>query len=98
MGYQIRYDAGKAVKTGLKERKRSAVGMVAAALVAVCLLVRLFWPAGMDKLRRMVFPADLEVTGRPAEQMVSQIHEGVPVGDAVQAFCREILNEAGYPD
>ena len=98
MGYQIRYDAGKAVKTGLKERKRSAVGMVAAGLVALCLFVRLFWPAGMDKLRRMVFPGDPEVTGRAAEQMVSQIHEGVPVGDAVQAFCREILNEAGYPD
>ena len=98
MGYQIRYDAGKAVKTGLKERKRSAVGMVAAGLVVTCLLVRLFWPAGMEKLRRMVLPGDPEVTGRAAEQMVSQIHEGVPVGDAVQVFCREILNEAGYPD
>ena len=98
MGYQIRYDAGKAVKTGLKERKPAAVGMVAAGLVAVCLLVRLFWPAGMDKLRQMVIPGDPEVTGRAAEQMVSQLHEGVPVGDAVQAFCREIMDEAGYPD
>ena len=98
MGYQIRYDAGKAVKTGLKERKRSAVGMVAAALVAVCLLVRLFWPAGADKLRQAVMPGDPEITGRAASEMVSQIHEGVPVGDAVQAFCRQILDEAGYSD
>lgn len=97
MGYQIRYDAGKAVKTGLKERKTSAIGVLAAGLV-VCLVMRLIWPAGVDKLRQMVFPGDPEVTGRAAEQMVSQIHEGVPVGDAVQAFCREILDEAGYPD
>lgn len=98
MGYQIRYDAGKAVKTGLKERKASAIGVLAAGLAVVCLLMRLIWPAGVDKLRQMVFPGDPEVTGRAAEQMVSQIHEGVPVGDAVQAFCREILDEAGYPD
>lgn len=98
MGYQIRYDAGKAVKIALKERKASAIGVLAAGLVVACLLMRLIWPAGVDKLRQMVFPGDPEVTGRAAEQMVSQIHEGVPVGDAVQAFCREILDEAGYPD
>ena len=98
MGYQIRYDAGKAVKTGLKERKSSPMGMAMAGLVLVCLLMRLFWPAGMDKLRQMVIPGDPEVTGRAASELVSQIHEGVPVGDAVQAFCREILDEAGHPD
>ena len=64
----------------------------------VCLLVRLFWPAGMDKFRQMVIPGDPEVTGRAASEMVSQIHEGVPVGDAVQAFCRQILDEGGYSD
>ena len=98
MGYQIRYDAGKAVKTGLKERKLSAIGIMAAGLLVACLLVRMFWPAGADKLRQMVFPGDPEVTGRAAAEMVSQIHDGVPVGDAVQTFCREILDEAGYPD
>lgn len=71
---------------------------MAAGLLLVCLLVRLLWPASMDKLRQMLIPGDPEVTGRAASEMVSQLHEGVPVGDAVQAFCREILDEAGYPD
>lgn len=98
LGYRIVYDSGTSVKTPIREPKSRLLMMICGCLLLFGLLTKLFWPAGADKLRSILIPGDPDITTRAASEMVEDLRSGMSVEDAVQAFCREILNEAGYPD
>lgn len=90
MGYRITYENGVAKKETVRLRrfrwKRWGAGAVAVAL-AVALMI----PAGRLWVRDLLLPGDEEVTAAALEGMVENIRSGEPVGEAVEAFCREII-------
>ena len=88
MGYRVVYGADPFVreKTG-----KSRLGLMTAGFaLAFVILVRCFWPQGTAVLRQTLLP------GEPGalEQITEQIRSGEPVGEAVTAFCRSVVEEA----
>ena len=90
LGYQITYENGTMRKQTLRRRrikwKRLGIGLSAAAM-AVTMLV----PQGRLWLRDLILPGDEEVTAAALEEMVSDLRDGQPIGEVVEAFCREII-------
>ena len=87
MGYRIVYGADPFVKK--RERSHLAV-LTAGFALAFVILVRCFWPQGTAVLRQVLLPGDMAAF----QQMTAQIQAGEPIGDAVTAFCRGIVEEA----
>ena len=50
-----------------------------------------FWPEGREVLMEILLPGDPEVTWNALETMATQLRSGEAIGDAVMAFCREIV-------
>ena len=88
MGYRIVYGEDPFVER--KERKSHLRAMTAAFLLAFVVLVRCCWPQGAALLRQTLLPGDDEAF----RQMTADIQAGEPVGDAVTAFCRSIVEDA----
>ena len=66
--------------------RRWAIAVSAAAL-AVAMLV----PQGRLWLRDLMLPGDEEITAAALEGMVEDLRAGEPLGEAVEAFCKEII-------
>lgn len=47
-----------------------------------------------DTLLRWLLPGDSAVTAAALGELAENVQEGVPAGEAITAFCREILNNA----
>ena len=63
--------------------------MTACFLLLFLLGVRWTWPEGTALLRRTLIPEEPAVSA--FSRMVEQIQVGTPVGEAVTAFCREVV-------
>lgn len=90
MGYRITYENGVIRKQILRIRrfrwKRWGVGGITAVLALMLML-----PDGRLWIRDLLLPGDEEVTAVALENMVSDLRSGEPVGEAVEAFCKEII-------
>lgn len=98
MGYVIRYGTEEPVTKAPKIYGTRLSVMTAGFFLMFLMLAKLFWPAGSDKVREFLLPGDAEATGRAVTVLVEDLRAGEPVGDAVKAFCGEILTHAEYPD
>lgn len=85
MGYRIAYSTETSHKFPEQIRKNRPLLWVAAAALAIGLL------AGGWKL---ILPGDPEVTGTALAGLAEDIRAGEPLGQAVTAFCREIVDNA----
>ena len=90
MGYRITYENGMIHKENIRQHRISwkwwGAGILAAA-VAVTLMV----PQGRLWIRDLFLPGDEEITASALESMVADLRAGEPLGEAVEAFCREII-------
>ena len=87
MGYRIIYGQDPF----RKKPEKSHLGPLSAGFaLAFLILVRCFWPQGAAKLRQTLLPGDMAAFQR----MTEEIRAGEPIGDAVTAFCRGIVEEA----
>lgn len=50
-----------------------------------------FWPRGSDFLGRLVFSGDPAVTAAALESLALELQAGAPMGEALEAFCQEIV-------
>lgn len=64
--------------------------LTAGFALAFVVAVRCFWPEGTRMLRSVLLPGD----NAAFVQMTEEIRAGAPVGDAVTAFCRSVVEEA----
>lgn len=91
MGYRITYENDVIRKSVLRipclRWRRWGIGLGAAAL-AVSLLI----PGGRLWLRDLLLPGDEEITASALESMIADLRSGEPVGEAVEAFCKEIIS------
>ena len=71
--------------------------MVAGIAVALAVMARIFCPAETKQLTEALFP----LTGESAQEALAvfaqNIRAGEPLGDAVTAFCQEIIDDADEP-
>ena len=90
MAYRITYDQSNVRKKSVRfpriRWKRCAV-LFSAAVLGLMVII----PAGRMWLRDLLLPGDEEVTAVALEGLAEDIESGVSVGEAVDAFCREII-------
>ena len=65
--------------------------MTAAFLLLGCLGVRTLWPEGTGVLREMLLPGELTPTEQAFSILMTDLRYGEPVGEAVTAFCRYVV-------
>ena len=92
MSYRIEY--GPAIPQQYI-RKRSPIRlqtMTAACLLLFSLLVRQFFPTGVQELRRVLLPDVPTVTQQALDALMGNLRNGEPLGDAFTAFCAYIID------
>ena len=89
MSYQIQYESAKNDKYPMRlNRKRPGLLMYTAIAVIIGLIM------SVPKLHEYLIPGDPDVTSAAFSQLVSDMQSGESFGDAVTAFCREIITNA----
>lgn len=88
MGYRIEYgQTAVKIPTGNRKKKRFPFAMVIAVAIAGALMI----PQCRKVLWDLLLPGDSAVTAAATEALVNDLRIGESVGDAVTAFCREII-------
>lgn len=82
MGYRIDYTQPKKSRLG---------AMTAGWFLVFLLLVGCFWPRGRMLLAEALFPGNRAVTTAALGDFVRDMGDGEPLGQALEAFCRQIL-------
>ena len=83
MGYRIVY--GKQEKKIISPKK---TGLIVTGIAVTALLL---WPTGRSAVRELILPGDADVTAAALQNLVSELGEGQEFGEAVTAFCQEII-------
>ena len=90
MSYRITY--GKRIIKDhilINERKHRKSAYV--IILTLLLLSAVYFK---DKIYKFILPGNPQVTEKALHELVTDIQEGEPVGDAVTAFCRLIIDNA----
>ena len=91
MSYRIVYGPMPPVREARRSGPLRFQVLTALFLLLFVLLVRQAWPEGTQTLRRFLIPGEPTVTEEAFSGMIGEIRAGEPVGDAVTAFCRQIM-------
>lgn len=97
MAYRIEYDGGNQKYEIIMPRQESFLWMISAALMLFILLTAFFWQEGWEVLRDMLIPGDDTVTLNALSGLMGNLHGGMELGEAIRAFCEEVLNGAANP-
>lgn len=95
MSYCINYSAETKGSAGRDAPAIRIALMSAAFFLVFCLYIGRYWPKGQAALQQLLFPISSPSSQQAAEVFVSELHNGEPLGDALENFCREIISDAG---
>lgn len=90
MAYRIEYGSGGAVRQEVRKRRVHwwwAALCIPAAAMLIPDVRRLVW--------HWLLPGDGAVTAQALGALVTDLRTGAPMGEAVTAFCREIIAHGG---
>ena len=93
MSYKISYGA-MSKKTRNKPIFRLKLPVIAGAVLAFAITARVFWPQQTKQLAEALFPLTKASSQEALEVFARNIKAGESFGDAVTAFCQEIIHEA----
>lgn len=95
MGYQVLYESvGKMEKP--KPEKHRISGVLAVVMICVLVIGAVAVKAGaLPWVKEYLIPGDPDVTAAALQDMVAGLQSGEPLGEAITAFCREIVAHAG---
>jgi len=95
MGYQIHYESvGRIEKT--KPEKHRISGVLAVVMVCVLVIGAVAVKTGaLPWVKDYLIPGDPDVTVAALQDMVAGLQSGEALGEAITAFCREIVAHAG---
>jgi hypothetical protein len=97
MGYRIVYGADIPVMDANQKDRTGLRVMTAAFFLIFVLLVRAAWPAGAGILRQKLMPGNETVAEMAFSEMVNDLHQGIPMGEAVKDFCRYVVENGEKP-
>ncbi len=89
MGYRISYQGGAAEKISVRSRKKLKWIPFVAVLFMLAMTI---FPAGRLTLWNIFLPGNEAVTAEALESLAAELMAGEPLGDAVEAFCLEIIH------
>lgn len=97
MGYRIEYESPRQYPT--KKPRGSRIFWLTGAflLIFTCFTLQ-FWPQGRELLEEALLPGDPAVTKQAFSLMTQQLRQGEAIGDALAAFCREVIDGAALTD
>ena len=94
MSYRIQYGPPQKGEPVKGQISKNTVRFIAfAALIAVVLFL-LVSPQGAEAVRGFLLPGDGAVTEAAFSEFVGSIRGGESIGQAITAFCREIIEGA----
>ena len=93
MAYRIDYEATDKHKSATGPHT-GLIARTAGFFLLFLLLTKLFWPAGEEKLHKILAPWDAEATAQAFSDMVTDLRSGKDFTSAVTVFCREIIADA----
>lgn len=88
MAYRITY--GPKIRAEKRQPKSRGWMIAAVGALAIVLYVAGAW----DTLKDWLLPGDAAVTESALQTLTQQVEEGVDLGQAFAAFCREIIENA----
>ncbi len=59
------------------------------------ILVQLFWPKGQEAIQKILLPGATEAVWAAVDSFADQLQTGEPVGEALNALCRTVFQDAG---
>jgi len=94
VGYTIQYGPAGKAETAWHAKRRKKSGAVLAVCVLVIVFAVLALSGNFEQIKNYLIPGDPEVTKAAFAQFTEDIRQGDTVGDAITAFCREIIEGA----
>lgn len=98
MGYIIQYGSDTAHRSKWVGSFLRVQLMTVAFLVLFVLCVGKVWPKGRDVLHEFLFSGGEHETQTAFQSLTDSVISGEPIGEAVEAFCREIIENANLPE
>lgn len=95
MAYSIRYGKAQDLKRYEKGNDPNWGLSLLAFLMALAAGIRVFMPEVFDSVVTAFIPWD-ETAVSAFQLMVENVYQGQPVGEAVDAFCRSIIENAEF--
>ena len=96
MSYRIEY--GPPFPRSRDKLPIRLIGLTALFFILFLLIVKTAWPAGREKLTRLLQPVgntqDLRLA---AQAFFADLKAGAPFYDSLTAFCQEIVSHAALP-
>lgn len=92
MAYRVVYGEEKKRQARLWGGRRGFRIMTALVLLLFVLGARVWWSEGAEVLKKVLLPGQTELA---LQTLVENVSGGASLGEAVTAFCREIVADAG---
>lgn len=96
MGYTVHYGPAGNHKKKVKSFRLAAPIAVFAVILSAFLAARV-WPEQTERLRLALFPWERESVRQAFAGFQQDLQEGETMGNAITAFCMELLDETEYP-
>lgn len=93
MAYRVDYDNVGRQAAG--REKKHIFRSVVICFFLFLILVQLFWPRGQEAIRKILLPGATEAVWAAVDGFADQIRTGEPVGEALDALCRSVFQDAG---
>lgn len=93
MSYTIQYNDGKK-NSVCKRRRWSKKWLLPAAILALAIAARLFWPQIGNLTQKLLFLGVSEQNEAAVTAFIEDVRNGEDFSDALTVFCREVLNNA----
>ena len=93
MAYKIEYtpEVSHRYPSAQRKKKRQSGKLILSLLVlAAALWIRL------KGVPDFLIPGDRDITSAAASSLLEHVQDGMPVGEAVTVFCRQIIDGAGF--
>lgn len=99
MSYHIEYGPVNLPKHAENHKPLRLRIITAVFLLSFALMVRQFFPASADRLRRILLPCTPTVTQQALDYMMNDLRSGEPLGQAFTTFCTYIIdNDEALPN
>ena len=93
MSYEIEYPGANKSERNFKVSKKRKSIIITWVIVCVVLLVSVY-SIGLDTIKEYIIPGDNDDTIAAFSKMKDNLSDGMPMKDAVEAFCTEIIQSA----
>lgn len=91
MGYQVQYGKVRKMRS-VQERGVVSPSTIIRCFIALFAVLGICWGAwNHEVLRDYLIPGDADITSAAVKHLTESLEDGVPLPDAVTAFCKEIV-------